>query len=235
MRPEPVEGPAAPSHSLDVLARPAPQVPDPLVERAAAWREGSVPVEPRLAASAVVLREAGSGLETFLLHRHARMGFAPLMVVFPGGRLDPTDREDPDPLRRCAVRETEEETGVRLAPDALLPWAHWITPELEPRRYDTFFYLAELPAGQQADDRSGETDRADWSTPAAALADERAGRIGLMPPTLSILLELVDLGSLAEVRRAAADRVIERVLPRLVGDGDGWSFDYPGVRRPEAG
>jgi 8-oxo-dGTP pyrophosphatase MutT (NUDIX family) len=216
-----------PTHSLEVLARLAPQVPRQLAERAAAWRDGSVPVEPALAASVVLLREDGTGLETFLLHRHARMAFAASMVVFPGGRLDPADRADPDPLRRCAVRETEEETGVRLAVDALLPWAHWVTPELEPRRYDTFFYLAELPPGQQADDRSGETDRADWSTPAAALADERAGRIGLMPPTLSILLELAELGSLAAVREAATDRVIERVLPRLVPDGAGWRFAYP--------
>ena len=162
------------------------------------------------------------------------MPFAASMVVFPGGRLDPADRSDADPIRRCAVRETEEETGVRLAPDALLPWAHWVTPELEPRRYDTFFYVAELPPGQQADDRSGETDRADWSTPAAALADEQAGLIGLMPPTLSILLELAALGSLAEVRRAATDRVVERVLPGLVRDGDGWRFDYPRAGRGEA-
>ena len=125
------------------------------------------------------------------------------------------------------MRETEEETGVRLPPEALMPWAHWVTPELEPHRYDTFFYLAELPAGQRADDRSGETDRADWSTPAAALADERAGRIGLMPPTLSILLELAELDSLAAAREAATDRVIERVLPRPVSDGAGWRFDYP--------
>jgi 8-oxo-dGTP pyrophosphatase MutT (NUDIX family) len=221
-----------PSHSLDVLSRLAPPVPAQLVERAAAWTAGSVPVEPGLAASVVLLREAGGGLETFLLHRHARMTFAPSMVVFPGGRLDPADQSDLDPLRRCAVRETEEETGVRLAPDALLPWAHWVTPEPEPLRYDTFFYLAELPAGQQADDRSGETDHAGWATPAAALGEEQAGRIRLMPPTLSILLELDRLGSLAAVRRAGADRVIERVLPRLVRDADGWRFEYPRPGRP---
>ena len=222
------------SHSLDVLARLTPQVPEPLVERAAAWTAGSVPAEARLAASVVILRETAVGLETYLLHRHARMAFAASMVVFPGGRLDPADEADPDPIRRCAVRETEEETGVRLPPETLLPWAHWVTPEIEPRRYDTFFYLAELPAGQQADDRSGETDRADWSTPAAALVDEQAGRIALMPPTLSILLELAELGSLAALREAATDRVIERVLPRLVADGAGWRFVYPGAAGPEA-
>ena len=223
-----------PSHSLDVLARLMPRIPERLVERAAAWTEKSVPVDAALAASVVLLRETEAGLETYLLHRHARMGFAASMVVFPGGGLDPADRADADPVRRCAVRETEEETGVRLAPDALRPWAHWVTPELEPRRYDTFFYVAELPPGQQADDRSGETDRAEWSTPAAALADEQAGRIGLMPPTLSILVELAELDSLADVRRAAAGRVIERVLPRLVRNGDEWRFDYPRPGRGES-
>jgi 8-oxo-dGTP pyrophosphatase MutT (NUDIX family) len=224
-----------PSHSLDVLARLAPEVPVPVAERATAWTAGSVPVEAGLAASVVLLREIGAGLETYLLQRHARMAFAASMVVFPGGRVDPVDRADPDPLRRCAVRETEEETGVRLAPDALMPWAHWVTPEVEPRRYDTFFYLAALPAGQQADDRSGETDRADWSTPMAALADAQTGRINLMTPTLSILLELAELGSLVAVREAAVDRVIERVLPRLVRDGEGWRFGYPRVAGRDAG
>lgn len=218
-----------PTHSLDVLTRLASRVPERLVARAAAWTAGSEPVEPVPAASVVLLRGTDAGLETFLLHRHARMAFAASMVVFPGGGLDQADyvADDPDPIRRCAVRETEEETGVRLTPAALRPWAHWVTPELEPRRYDTVFFVAELPAGQQADDRSGETDRADWATPAAALADERAGRIGLMPPTLSILLELADLGSLAAVREAAAERVIERVLPLLMPDGEGWRFRYP--------
>ncbi len=162
------------------------------------------------------------------------MAFAASMVVFPGGGLDPADRSAADPIRRCAVRETEEETGVRLDPAALLPWAHWVTPEFEPRRYDTYFLLAELPEGQQADDRSGETDRAEWSTPAAALAAERAGQIGLMPPTLSILLELSELGSLDAIRQAATDRVVERVLPELVEGADGWQFRYPAPGRAAA-
>jgi 8-oxo-dGTP pyrophosphatase MutT (NUDIX family) len=216
-----------PSHSLDVLARLAPRVPDRIVERVAAWTAGSVAADPRTAASVVLLRAAGSGVETYLLHRHARMAFAASMVVFPGGGLDPADRSAEDPIRRCAVRETEEETGVRLNAAALRFWAHWVTPEIEPRRYDTYFFLAELPEGQQADDRSGETDRAEWSTPDAALAAERAGQIALMPPTLSILLELSELGSLAAIRQAATERVVERVLPQLVEGPDGWQFRYP--------
>jgi 8-oxo-dGTP pyrophosphatase MutT (NUDIX family) len=175
----------------------------------------------------VLLRPAGSGVESYLLHRHARMAFAPSMVVFPGGGLDPADRSADDPIRSCAVRETEEETGVRLDAASLLPWAHWVTPEIEPRRYDTYFFLAELPNGEQAEDRSGETDRAGWSTPDAALAAERSGKITLMPPTLSILLELSELGSLAAIRQAATERVVERVLPLVVQGADGWQFRYP--------
>jgi 8-oxo-dGTP pyrophosphatase MutT (NUDIX family) len=216
-----------PSHSLDVLTRLAPRVPDWVAERAAAWTAGLVVAVPRAAASVVLLRPAGSGVETYLLHRHARMAFAPSMVVFPGGGLDPADRSADDPIRRCAVRETEEETGVRLDATALLPWAHWVTPEIEPRRYDTYFFLAELPEGEQAEDRSGETDRAGWSTPAAALAAERSGKITLMPPTLSILLELSELGSLTAIRQAATERVVERVLPQVVQAADGWQFRYP--------
>ena len=216
-----------PSHSLDVLSRLAPRVPDRIIERATAWTAGSVAAVPHVAASVVLLRAAGSGVETYLLHRHARMAFAASMEVFPGGGLDPADRSADDPIRRCGVRETEEETGVRLDQAALLPWAHWVTPEVEPRRYDTYFFLAELPDGQQADDRSGETDRAQWSTPEAALAAERTGQIDLMPPTLSILLELSELGSLAAIRQAATERVVERVLPRVIEAADGWHFGYP--------
>jgi 8-oxo-dGTP pyrophosphatase MutT (NUDIX family) len=216
-----------PSHSLDVLARLAPRVPDRIVQRAAAWTAGSVAVIPRTAASVVLLRSAGSRVETYLLHRHARMEFAASTVVFPGGGLDPADHSAADPIRRCAVRETEEETGVRLTAADLLPWAHWVTPEIEPRRYDTYFFLAELPDGQRADDRSGETDRAEWSTPDAALAAERASQITLMPPTLSILLELSELGSLNAIQQAAIERVVKRVLPQLVEGPDGWQFRYP--------
>ena len=221
-----------PSHSFDVLSRLAPRVPDRIIERATAWTAGSVAAVPHVAASVVLLRAAGSGVATYLLHRHARMAFAASMVVFPGGGLDPADLSADDPIRRCGVRETEEETGVRLDPAPLLPWAHWVTPEIELRRYDTYFFLAELPEGQQADDRSGETDRAQWSTPGAALAAERAGEIDLMPPTLSILLELSELGSLAAIRQAATERVVERVVPQVVEAADGWHFRYP---QPGAG
>ncbi len=167
-------------------------MPAVLAGRARAWRAGEAVVEPRFAASVLLIRDRASiqdppsgpigsgppgelavaGVEAYLLHRHARMPFAPNMVVFPGGRVDPVDTglstNDGSiraaALRACAVRETEEETGVILSGEHLIDWAHWITPEFEPRRYDTWFFLAALPAGQVAADISGETDRAAWQS-----------------------------------------------------------------------
>jgi 8-oxo-dGTP pyrophosphatase MutT (NUDIX family) len=223
-----------PSHSYDVLIRLAPKVPAAIVERAARWTLDSVPGTPAAAASVILLRDGRAGLETYLLHRHARMAFAPSMVVFPGGRVDGADAsEEADPFFRCALRETFEETGVVLSEMDLYPWAHWITPEIEPRRYDTRFFVAEMPQDQEATDISGETDSADWSTPDAALAAERSGRILMLPPTISILIELADLPSVAEVITHAIGRQIEPVLPQLVETDSGWQFRYPQAGSPK--
>jgi glyoxylase-like metal-dependent hydrolase (beta-lactamase superfamily II)/8-oxo-dGTP pyrophosphatase MutT (NUDIX family) len=191
-------------------------------------RAGSAAAVPALAASVILVRDAPAGLQTYLLHRHARMPFAASMVVFPGGRVDSVDNASGgDPLRACAVRETLEETGVRLRENDLVPWAHWITPEIEQRRYDTFFFVAALPAGEVAADVSGETDSADWETPSAALAAAGRRDISLMPPTMSILLELAEVDSIAGLMAVANDRVIEPVLPRLVSTDQGWGYAYP--------
>jgi 8-oxo-dGTP pyrophosphatase MutT (NUDIX family) len=215
------------SHSLTVLARLSTEVPNAMAARAEARGGSGSEVEPVLAASVLLLRDGSSGLETYLLQRHARMPFAASMVVFPGGRADPTDGEGSDAILTCAVRETREETGVSLSRHDLHDWAHWITPEVEPRRYDTHFFVAALPAGQHARDISGETDHAEWSAPADALAAADLGELALMPPTRSMLLELADLATVAEVVDAARGRVVESVLPRLIRTGVGWSFSYP--------
>jgi 8-oxo-dGTP pyrophosphatase MutT (NUDIX family) len=162
------------------------------------------------------------------------MAFAPSVVVFPGGRVDSADAfGDRDPVRSCAVRETAEETGVDLVKGDLHPWAHWITPEIEPRRYDTRFFVAKLPADQEASDISGETDHAEWSTPDEALAAEHTGQIRMLPPTMSILIELADLPTVAEVINNAAGRQVEPVLPILVKAGSDWEFRYPQVNPRE--
>jgi 8-oxo-dGTP pyrophosphatase MutT (NUDIX family) len=223
-----------PTHSYDVLIRLAPEVPAAMLQRAARWTRDSVPSLAAPAASVILLQDGPSGLETYLLHRHARMAFAPSMVVFPGGRVDAVDiSSEGDPIRRCALRETSEETGVVLTETDLHPWAHWITPEIEPRRYDTTFFVAAMPDDQQAADISGETDHAEWSTPGEALAAQRTGRISMLPPTLSILIELADLATVTDVINQTIDRRIEPVLPQLVETESGWQFRYPRAGPPE--
>jgi 8-oxo-dGTP pyrophosphatase MutT (NUDIX family) len=223
-----------PTHSYDVLIRLAPDVPAAMVERAAQWTRDSVPSLPAPAASVILLRDGPFGLDTYLLHRHARMAFAPSMAVFPGGRVDAVDAAgEGDPIRRCALRETSEETGVVLTDTDLHPWAHWITPEIEPRRYDTTFFVAAMPDDQEAADISGETDHADWSTPGEGLAAARSGRISMLPPTMSILIELADLATVADVIKQAIDRKIEPVLPQLVETESGWEFCYPSAGPPK--
>lgn len=217
-----------PSHSLDVLTRLPTSVPQALVARAESWADGSIAVTPSPSASVILLRESGECLETYLLHRHARMPFAASMVVFPGGRMEEEDRvAGRDPYRVCALRETEEETGVVLDDAELRPWAQWTTPEIEPRRYETHFFVAAMPLDLQARDISGETDRALWTAPGSALRQAERGEIALMPPTVSILLELSDAASISAVLQLAADRVIEPVLPRLMSVNGRWTFEYP--------
>lgn len=222
------------SHSLDVLTSLAPEVPAVLAELAERWAADAVPALPRPASSVVLCRDGAEGLETYLLHRHARMAFAASMVVFPGGGVDPVDRDAADPWRACAVRETSEETGVVLQADDLVPWAHWITPVQQPIRYDTRFYLAGLPEGQQAGDLSTETENAAWTHPAAALAAYESGTLAMMPPTVSILLELAAVRAVSDVLALGQDRVVATVLPEVIRTGSGWTYRYPS-RDPSRG
>jgi 8-oxo-dGTP pyrophosphatase MutT (NUDIX family) len=98
-----------------------------------------------------------------------------------------------------------------LRADLLRPRANWITPESEPRRYDTRFFLAVLPAGQSADGATTESAHSAWATPAAGLAQWRSGTALLMPPTWQQLETLSGFGTAAE---AFADTpVIEPIMP----------------------
>lgn len=211
-----------------------------LVAQALRFAEsGAPPAAARLAATVMLLRPAETGVEVYVLRRATSMAFASGMYAFPGGAVDPTDHEGPVPpgdwgtrlgrpepearaVVRAAVREVTEETGVRLEVAELLPWTRWITPEFEPRRYDTYFFVAALPDGQQPDDVSGEADRTEWVRPADALARMEAGDIGMLPPTSVTLGELAGYGGVAQVLAAAAGRdAATPVLPRVEHGADG--------------
>jgi len=111
-----------------------------------------------------------------------------------------------------------ERRGLVLRTDLLHAWQHWITPEFENRRYDTRFFVAELPAGQRTRDVGGEADRVAWMRPDDALARAERGEHVLLPPTLSALRELSTYAAVRDVVGVAHERVIEVVLPKVVLD-----------------
>jgi hypothetical protein len=99
--------------------------------------------------------------------------------------------------------------GVRLDTSRLSYWAWWVTPEAEPRRYDTRFFVAALPAGAAATRHALEAERERWFPVSGATPDP----MRMLPPTFCTLRELSAFGSVAEVLAAAAGRVVERILP----------------------
>lgn len=181
------------------------------------------PVAVRDAATVVLLRDTGSGPEVFLQRRVATMVFAAGMMVFPGGAHDP---EDPD-LLATAVREVEEETGVLLDRAALVPWARWITPVGEVRRYDTWFFVAPCPADQEPRPRGGEMDQVVWLRPAEALERFERRELQLLPPTSVTLREIAALASVEDVLQAAESRQITPIQPTIVRDAAGLGVVLP--------
>jgi 8-oxo-dGTP pyrophosphatase MutT (NUDIX family) len=104
--------------------------------------------------------------------------------------------------------------GVRLDTGRLRYWAWWVTPEEEPRRYDTRFFVAGLPAGAAVTAHLVEAERERWLPPAEAAADQA---LPMLPPTRYTLRDLAGFGSVAEAVAAAAGRRVERILPVLDG------------------
>ncbi|MEU7185355.1 NUDIX hydrolase [Streptomyces sp. NPDC045369] len=111
--------------------------------------------------------------------------------------------------------------GLVLRSDLLGAWARWITPEFEPRRYDTWFFVAVLPEGQRTRNVSTEADRTVWIRPAEAAAGYDRGELLMMPPTISTLRGLEAYGTAAEALAAAGGQDLTPVLARAeLKDGE---------------
>src|SRR5262249_32028160 len=138
------------------------------------------------AATIVLLRDApDAGLETLMVRRSSKLEFAGGMWVFPGGRVDPEDiPPDGDVIeaaRHAAVREAQEEAGLVVDADALVPFAHWVPPPVTAKRFATWFVLGPAPEGAVSVAMSEIRDRP-RTEPAPArwrrqhrLADRREG------------------------------------------------------------
>jgi 8-oxo-dGTP pyrophosphatase MutT (NUDIX family) len=117
--------------------------------------------------------------------------------------------------------------GWRLALDQLVPFARMVTPVTEPRRFDTHFFLAELPAGQQARSDEVEADELVWISPARAVEGSMSGAVTLMPPTWVTLLQLTPFDSVAALLAWGAARPIARVEPVVTFRADERLLSFP--------
>jgi 8-oxo-dGTP pyrophosphatase MutT (NUDIX family) len=118
--------------------------------------------------------------------------------------------------RELTLSDLLTRRGLRLRDDLLLPWARWITPEFEPRRFDTWFFVALLPDGQSARDVSGEAEATQWIGPAAA------DGLAMLPPTRAMLNDLIPYRRIEDVLVASADReAAVAVMPRAELTPDG--------------
>lgn len=116
--------------------------------------------------------------------------------------------------RERALSQVLRDRGLVLRSDLLRPWAHWTTPEFEPRRYDTRFLLARLPVEQDARHvEEGEATESGWWRPVDVLDRYVRGEVLLLPPTLVTLEELAAAPDTATLW--AAPRVLREVLPWL--------------------
>ncbi|MEU1014687.1 NUDIX hydrolase [Streptomyces sp. NPDC005898] len=118
--------------------------------------------------------------------------------------------------------------GLFLRSDLLAAWARWITPEFEPKRYDTFFFVAALPEGQRTRNASTEADRAVWIRPAEAAARYDKGELLMMPPTIATLRALSAYVSPSEALDAAAGQDMAPVLAQARLEGGELVLSWPG-------
>ena len=130
--------------------------------------------------------------------------------------------------RTAAMADVLARNGLVLRADLLRPWAHWVTPEIEPKRFDTRFFVAALPEGQTPVHFRGESDHSEWALPRDAVERHSNGEIAMLPPTVFTLAEIGAYDTVADVMAAATRRDVRRVLPKIVVAGDDVLLLLPG-------
>jgi 8-oxo-dGTP pyrophosphatase MutT (NUDIX family) len=126
------------------------------------------------------------------------------------------------------LRQLIEGERLRLALDALVPFAHWVTPPIDTRQFDTRFYMTRVPPDQTPAHDETETTHSGWMRPSDALARATAGDIVLPPPTWTTLRELERFASVDAALAWAATRRIVRRMPQLVEDESRRMLIIPG-------
>jgi 8-oxo-dGTP pyrophosphatase MutT (NUDIX family) len=253
-------------------------------------REVARPVD---AATVILARQPEDApWECFMVRRHVLSDFAADVFVFPGGKVDESDRDpaiadfvrdrtelqrESDPVaslavKLAAIRELFEEAGVLLAErdgmglvrldgadqkryveyrrmlhtgelamlelarrerlclaaHRLHPFSRWITPVDSPRRYDTRYFVTQMPDGQEPIHDALETTDSSWIAPADALDRFRRGKFPLVYATEKHLERMAQYASIDQMTAATRKEDLEPVLPRIVRRGSKTVFLLPG-------
>jgi 8-oxo-dGTP pyrophosphatase MutT (NUDIX family) len=188
----------------------------------------------RQAATVILLRGGEERLEVLLVRRTPQARFMAGVWVFPGGAVDdgdvPSDDSGPPEeggaiggraLRATAARELREEAAITLADTSeLVEFSRWITPAEVRTRFDTHFFLATLPPGQEPRVDGEECVDLSWFTAQAALDAYRAGEIVLVFPTIKHLEQLRSFSSVDALLAHARGRDVQPVQPKVVLEGE---------------
>ncbi|MBI3493569.1 MAG: NUDIX domain-containing protein [Acidobacteria bacterium] len=162
-----------------------------------------------VAAARELFEEAG-----VLLARDADGRFVSLASAGAHARFK-HDREDVHsgrtPLRAVIERET-----LRLALDTLVLFAHWVTPPIDTRQFDTRFFMTRVPPDQTPAHDETETTHSTWITPAEAMKQSREGDIVLPPPTWTTLRELEAFATVEQALVWARRRRVVRRMPKVL-------------------
>ena len=129
--------------------------------------------------------------------------------------------------RELALTEFLDRRGLVLRTDLLGAWAGWLTPVFEPKRYRTWFFVAELPEGQRTRDVSSESDHVVWLPAMRAVEQAEAREILMLPPTYITSLDVAQYADPQAVIDAAADRTVEMFCPAVVEDVEGFTLSRP--------
>ena len=198
---------------------------------------GVSPTPPYPSGTVAVLRDAPN-LEVLLLQRSARDGQTGLWV-FPGGKVDPIDLHtgaDPaDDARRAAVRETAEEAGLALDAEMLVEISRWVTPEIAPKRFDTWFFAAGAPPDAAVRVDGAEISAHRWLAPADALLAHHDHALRLAPPTFVTITWLAEFATAAAALRELPTRRPAPFHPHIHRVDAGALMLYPGDAGYESG
>ncbi len=175
----------------------------------------------RQAATVILLRDRAQKLEVLLVRRTPQARFMGGVWVFPGGAVDASEGDGDNAHRAAAIRELREEAAIVLEdPRALVKFSRWITPAAVKVRFDTHFFLAALPDGQEPKVDGEECVDLGWFTPAAALEAHRREQIVLVFPTIKHLEQLSEFEAVEELLSHARGREVQPIQPRVVLEGE---------------